>query len=131
VTTTSALTPQWPVTFLQPVVTVLALVLALVTLALVLLDRRLPRWVLGLVVGVEVVVVALAAQCLVAWAQGTAPLDPVVFLSYLAVVLVAPLGSWWWAKDEPSRWGPGVVCVAALVLPVLVIRLEQVWTGRG
>ena len=63
-----------------------------------------------------------------AWIGGTAPAQPVVFLAYLVVVLAAPVGTWLWAKGEPSRWGPGVVCVAALVLPVLVVRLEQVWT---
>jgi hypothetical protein len=118
----------WPVGILQLVVTVLSLVLALVTAVLVVMNRKMPTWVLGLVVLLEVAVVALAVQCVVAWIGGTTPAQPVVFLAYLVVVLAAPVGTWLWAKGESSRWGPGVVCVAALVLPVLVVRLEQVWT---
>ena len=127
-TLTPTIVSAWPVGVLQPVVTVLSLLLALVAAVLVVLNRRLPTWVLGLVVLLQVAVVALAVQCVIAWAGGTAPAQPVVFLAYLVVVLAAPLGTWLWAKGEPSRWGPGVVCVAALVLPVLVLRLEQVWT---
>ena len=130
-TVTPAVVAAWPVGVLQPVVTVLSLLLALVTLVLVLLNKRLPTWVLPLVALLQVAVVALAVQCVVAWVGGTAPAQPVVFLAYLVVVLAAPLGTWLWAKGEPSRWGPGVVCVAALVLPVLVVRLEQVWTTLG
>ena len=126
--TVAPIVAAWPVGVLQPVVTVLSLLLALVTAVLVVMNRKLPTWVLGLVVLLEVAVVALAVQCVVAWIGGTAPAQPVVFLAYLVVVLAAPVGTWLWAKGEPSRWGPGVVCVAALVLPVLVVRLEQVWT---
>ena len=130
-TVTPTIVAAWPGGVLQLVVTVLSLLLALVTAVLAIMNRRLPTWVLGLVVLLEVAVVALAVQCVVAWAGGTAPAQPVVFLAYLVVVLAAPLGTWLWAKGEPSRWGPGVVCAAALVLPVLVVRLEQVWTTLG
>ena len=37
----------------------------------------------------------------------------------------------WWGAAEPGRWGTGVVCVACLVIPVLVVRLQQVWDGAG
>lgn len=130
-TLTPTVVAAWPVGVLQPVVTVLSLALALITAVLAAMNRRLPSWVLALVVLLEVAVVALAVQCVVAWVGGTAPAQPAVFLAYLVVVLAAPLGTWFWAKGEPSRWGPGVICVAALVLPVLVVRLEQVWTTLG
>ena len=68
---------------------------------------------------------------MVAWAGGSAPLEPAVFLAYLLVCLAAAPASYWWGSGEPSRWGPGVLAVAALVVPVLVVRLQQVWTGRG
>ena len=130
-TVTPTIVAAWPVGVLQPVVTVVSLLLALVTGVLAVMNRKLPRWVLALVVLLEVAVVALAVQCAVAWIGGTAPAQPVVFLAYLVVVLAAPLGTWFWAQGEPSRWGPGVVCVAALVLPVLVVRLQQVWMTLG
>ena len=70
-------------------------------------------------------------QCVIAWAGGTAPADPIVFLSYLVVVLAAGPATVWWGAGEPGRWGTGVVAVAGLVIPVLLVRLQQVWTGHA
>lgn len=128
-TSAPQLATAWPVTSVQVVVTVLALALAVVTGVLAVLDRRLPRWVLALVAALEVALVVLLLQCVVAWAGGNAPADPVVFLAYLVVVLAAAPGTVWWGSAEPGRWGAGVVCIAALLIPVLVVRLDQVWTG--
>ena len=126
--TTPAIVSAWPVGFLQPVGTALALLLAVLSAGFAVANRRPPRWLFAVVVGLQLVVVAIAVQCLLAWIGGTAPAQPMVFVSYLVVVLALPLGTWWWAQGEPSRWGTGVICVAALVLPVLLVRLEQVWT---
>ena len=125
------LAATWPVTSVSTVVTVFALALAVVTGVLALLDRKMPRWVLVLVALLEVALVVLTVQCVVAWAGGNAPADPIVFLAYLIVVLAAGPGTVWWGSAEPGRWGTGVVCIAGLLIPVLVIRLEQVWTGSG
>lgn len=129
--TVLATAPAWPVSTVGTVVTVLSLLLALVTGVLALLNRRLPTWVLGLVALLEVALVVLTVQCVVAWVGGTAPADAVVFLSYLAVVLVAAPATVWWGSGEPGRWGTGVVCVAGLLIPVLLVRLQQVWTGHA
>jgi hypothetical protein len=129
VTTAPLLAGTWPVTSVATVVTVLSLLLALVTGVLAFLDRRLGRWVLGLVVLLELSLLVLTAQCLVAWLGGTGPEQPVVFLAYLLVVLVAAPGTVWWGSAEPGRWGTGVVCIACLVIPVLLVRLQQVWDG--
>ena len=130
-TSSALLAADWPVSSVAVVVTVLSLGLALVTGALALLDRKLPRWVLGIVVLLELALVVLTVQCVVAWVGGNAPADPVVFLAYLLVVLVAAPGTVWWGSAEPGRWGAGVVCIAGLLVPVLVIRLQQVWTGAA
>lgn len=128
---TSLLATTWPVTSVSTVVTVLALALAAVAGVLAFLDRRIPRWVLVLVALLEVALVVLTVQCVAAWIGGNAPADPVVFLAYLIVVLAAAPGTVWWGSGEPGRWGTGVVCIAGLLIPVLVVRLEQVWTGTG
>jgi hypothetical protein len=126
-----ASTPTWPASTSGTVVTVLALLLAVVTGILAILAKPLPRWVLGLVALLEVALLWMTVACVAAWIGGNAPLDPVVFLSYLAVVLAAGPATVWWGSGEPGRWGTGVVAVAGLVLPVLVIRLQQVWTGHA
>ena len=131
VTTTTLTGPEWPVTTLGLVVTVLSLLLALVTGVLAAMGRTLPSWVIGLVAILEVALVALTVQCVIAWAGGTAPADPIVFLSYLVVVLAAGPATVWWGAGEPGRWGTGVVAVAGLVIPVLLVRLQQVWTGQA
>jgi hypothetical protein len=131
VTTAPLLASTWPVASVQTVVTVLALALAVVTGVLALLDRKLPRWVLVLVALLEVALLVMLVQCVVAWVGGNGPADPVVFLAYLVVVLVAAPGTVWWGAAEPGRWGTGVVCIAGLLIPVLVVRLQQVWTGTS
>ncbi len=122
---------EWPASSVTLVVTVLSLLVALITGVLALLDRALPDWVLWLVGLLEIALVVLTVQCVVAWIGGTAPVDPVVFLAYLLVVLLAGPGTVWWGAAEPGRWGSGVVCIACVVIPVLVVRLQQVWTGAG
>jgi hypothetical protein len=127
VTTAPLLASTWPVTSIGVVVTVLSLILALVTGVLAALNRPITRWVLALVALLEVALLVLTVQLVVAWAGGNAPEQPVVLLAYLLVVLVAAPGTVWWGAAEPGRWGTGVVCVACLLIPVLLVRLQQVW----
>jgi hypothetical protein len=127
--TLAVTTPVWPASTAGTAVIVTGLVLALVTGVFALLAKPLPRWVYALVALVELAVLWLTVVCVSAWVSGTAPADAVVFLAYLLVVLVAAPATAWWGAAEPGRWGAGVVAVAGLVIPVLVIRLEQVWTG--
>jgi hypothetical protein len=127
VTTAPLLASTWPVTSVGAVVTVLSLILALVTGVLAALNRPITRWVLALVALLEVALLVLTVQLVVAWAGGNAPEQPVVLLAYLLVVLVAAPGTVWWGAAEPGRWGTGVVCVACLLIPVLLVRLQQVW----
>ena len=121
------LASTWPVTSVGVVVTVLSLLLAVVTGALAALNKRINRWVLALVALLEVALLVLTLQLVVAWIGGNAPEQPVVLLAYLVVVLVAAPGTVWWGAAEPGRWGTGVVCVACLLIPVLLVRLQQVW----
>jgi hypothetical protein len=52
-----------------------------------------------------------------------------VFVLYLlGLVAVAPLAAWW-ARGEPSRAGAGVVVVAGLLVPFLLLRLDALWSG--
>ena len=136
-TTAPLLASTWPVTSVGVVVTVLSLLLAVVTGVLAALNRRINRWVLALVALLEVALLVLTLQLAMAWIGGNSPEQPVVLLAYLVVVLVAAPGTVWWGAAEPGRWGTGVVCVACLLIPVLLVRLQQVWdvsaavTGHG
>lgn len=86
------------------------------------------------VIGAGVVEVLLLVQLVVAvvmLAVQGAPDELGVFIAYLVVSLVVlPLGLFW-ALAEKSRWGTGVLLVAALSVPVIVVRLQQLWEGAG
>lgn len=51
------------------------------------------------------------------------------FVGYLLLSPLIPLGAWWWSKNDETRAGSGVLIVVGLVMPVLVIRIQQVWAG--
>lgn len=86
------------------------------------------------VVGAGVVELLLLVQLivvLVMLAVEGAPDQLGVFIAYLVVSLVVlPIGLLW-ALAEKSRWGTGVLLIAALAVPVVVVRLQQLWEGVG
>ena len=51
-------------------------------------------------------------------------------LYLLACAAVVPLAVWW-VRDEKSRAAAGVLAIVLLVLPVMIVRVQQVWAGSG
>lgn len=51
------------------------------------------------------------------------------FVGYLVLSPLIPLGAWWWVRGDTTRAGSAILLVIALVMPVLVIRIQQVWAG--
>ncbi len=124
-------TVAWPAAAVSTAVIALAVVVGLVAGWFALRDRSAPPWVLGLVLLVQLGFVVLGVVCVVAWIGGTTPAQPAVFLAYLVACLLTPPAIVWWGRGEPGRWGSGVIAIGLLVLAVLVVRLQQVWTGVG
>lgn len=52
------------------------------------------------------------------------------FTGYLVMNPLIPLGSWWWTRKDATRIGSAIVLVVGLVMPVLVVRVQQVWAGN-
>lgn len=76
---------------------------------------------------VEVALLALTAMTLVAIIGGERPAEPAVFAGYLVTTLaLLPVGVVM-ARMEPTRWGSAIIGGAALVLPVLILRLQDVY----
>jgi hypothetical protein len=104
-----------------------SLVVGLGIIGLAVADRR-PLTLLAY--GLVTVEIAAVVQCLVAIVQavrGERPNEVVTFIGYaLTSVLVPPVGAVW-ALSDKSRWGTGAAGVAALVLAVLTVRMQQVW----
>lgn len=53
------------------------------------------------------------------------------FVGYLlAVAGVVPVAAWW-VRGEESRAGSAVLAVVFALMPVLIVRVQQVWEGSG
>jgi hypothetical protein len=81
--------------------------------------------------GLAIVEAALLVQAVVAMGKlftGDRPEGMATFIGYLlTAVLIPPLaGLLGWA--ERTRWGSAIIAAAFLVVPVMVLRLQQVWT---
>jgi hypothetical protein len=121
------------VVLLPVTVTVLACA-GLLALASIVVTARGRRAGSTLMVLSALTQVAVLAQLVVGLAQLAAGHDGVsaaLFVAYLVgMSVIVPLAVLW-ARGEPSRWGPGVLAVAGLVLLVLMARLHQLWTSTG
>lgn len=107
----------------------LALLLALVAAAYVARDRLTDRWLLALAGVLEA---GLVVQLVVGLAQlaGTGnDVSTATFVGYLLGLLAIPPASAVWALGEPSRAGTAVWVVAGLVVPFLLLRLDQIWAA--
>jgi len=112
-------------------VAVAALLLAAWTLVPVIRNRPpgLTHW-LGLVF-VQALVVAETIVGIEHLRAGAHPQEYATFIGYLvALFLVLPLAMLL-ARLEPTRWGSLIILVAAVVVPVLILRVNQVWSGSA
>lgn len=104
-----------------------ALVMTLLNRAL-LPAGRVTFALLGLLGALELGLLAHFVAELVAMLSASRHFDRVVFVVYLlATLLVLPCTTFW-ALAERSRWGSGVLLVGCLAVPVLILRLHQVWS---
>lgn len=110
---------------------VTAIPLALWSLVLVVRNQPLGNALFYGISVVELVTLVVVAIIVVTLIGGDRPDGMATFVSYLVLLpLVLPVATLW-ALIERSRWGSAVIAVAALVLPVLALRLEQIWATGG
>jgi hypothetical protein len=107
--------------------------------ALILLIANRPvlpnRWfglgLLGVLALLELGLLVQAAIGFVELFTTERDLSGLTFAGYLlACLVVVPLAAFW-ALGERSRWGAGVLLVGCLAIPVLIVRLGQVWNGHA
>jgi hypothetical protein len=115
--------------WLQTALTVLSLLVALLAIWYVVRDRAPDRLLLA-------ALAVLGVGCLVQLVVGLVLLPGadedvrgVVFVLYLLGLVAVPPIAAWWTRGEPSRAGTGVVVVAALLVPFLLLRLDTIWGG--
>jgi hypothetical protein len=116
------------VTALQIVLAAVAAVLAVWLLVLVVLDRAPGAWLYGAVLLLEL---GLVVQLVVGLVRLSGEHDGVnlpAYVGYLVGSLVILPAAFLWSVGERSRSGTAVMLVAVLVIPVLFLRLHQLWT---
>jgi hypothetical protein len=80
---------------------------------------------------VEVAALVLTVAAVVAMIGGDRPTEVGTFVGYLFTFLALPPVAIALARLEPTRWGSVILTVACLVMPVLVVRLQQIWEATG
>jgi hypothetical protein len=76
--------------------------------------------------------VGLLVQCvvgIVAFATQHRHVSGVTFIGYLVVSLVILPAAVWWSVTDRSRWGVGVLLIGCLVIPVMIVRMNQIWSS--
>jgi len=110
-------------------ITVVALVLAAWAFGLVLANRP-PA--LALLLGgavLEALLVGFLIGGLVQMAGSHRNFAHAEFVGYLLAIVAIPPAAAAWAWGERTRSGTAVLAVAFLIMPVMVIRVQQVWAG--
>lgn len=115
---------------LATVLTIAAVAGALWSFVLLLLKRPVGLLVLlGFLGLIELGLLVQVVLGLVALAGDHRPIESVTFVCYLIGSLLILPAAAWWARTEKSRWGVGVLLIACLVVPVMILRMNQVWAG--
>ncbi len=120
---------------LSTVLTTITLLGALWSLVLVIANRPMilagPS-TLGLAALAVLLEVGLLVQAVIGFAKlGASEVNGLSFGGYLVgALLILPLAGFW-PLAERSRWGMSVLIVGFLSIAVMIVRLEQIWSGRG
>ena len=79
--------------------------------------------------GVELLLVVQLVVGIILLIQGHRPGSIATYLAYLiGILIVLPLGAFW-ALAERSRSSTVILGIACLAIPVMVLRLGEVWNG--
>ena len=116
--------------FANVVITVSLLLFAW-AIVLVVVNRPPGRAMMAGVAVLEVMLVVFVVGGVVQMLGSDRDFARLEFVGYLLTCAGLVPAAAWWVRDEKSRAAAGVLAVAFLVVPVLVIRVQQVWAGPG
>lgn len=116
---------------LQTTLIALSLVLAAATAFQVARDRPIGPVLLWIVTLMELGLLAQAGIGIGQLVSQDRDVNGLVYVGYLlGTLLFLPIATLW-ALGERTRAGTAVLLVAALVVPVLIVRTQQVWTASS
>lgn len=108
----------------------IAVAAGLFCLTLGLFGKLPSLWSVG---SLAVVLIGLLAQLgYSTWAViggASAVIDTVEFFAYLVVAIMVPVAAGFWALVERNRWSTIILGVAALTVAIMLVRMNQIWTG--
>jgi hypothetical protein len=110
---------------------VVALVLAVWFLLRAALNRAPSRSDLLATALLGILVAVLVVFAVVGLFDGSRPSETSTFAGYLITTIAFAPTAFVLARMEPTRWGNLILGVACLVLPVLVLRLQQIAAVTG
>jgi hypothetical protein len=108
-----------------------SLALAIWFLIRTALDRAPSRADLLAIALLSLLVAVLLVFAVVGLFDGTRPSETSTFAGYLITTIAFGPTAFVLARMEPTRWGNLILGVACLVLPVLVLRLQQIASVTG
>jgi hypothetical protein len=107
-----------------------ALAAGLFALVLGLVGKLPSLWTVGALAVVLLGLITQFVYTTVAVVGGAeAAIDTVEFYAYLLVAIMVPVGAGFWALVERNRWSTVILGVAALTVAVMLVRMNQIWTG--
>jgi hypothetical protein len=116
-------------TGLQIALTALAVVIAVWLVVLIVIDRQPNDWLYGSLGLLEIGLVAQLVIGLVRLGGEHPGVNVAAYVGYLVGSLVILPAAFLWSVGERSRAGTGVLLVAVVVVPVLFLRLHQLWSA--
>jgi len=118
------------VTGLQLVLSVLAAVVVIWLLVLVIMDRQPDDYLYAAIALLEIGLLMQLIVGLVMVFGDHGGVNVAAYVGYLVGSLVILPAAFLWSLGERTRAGTAVLLVAVLVLPVLFLRLHQLWGAR-
>ena len=107
-----------------------AVAAGLVLIFLGLIGKPPSGFSLGLAIGVEAGLLVQLILSIVLVSLGQyAVIDTWEFFGYLIVALMVPIAGAVWALVERNRWSTVVLGAAVLTIAVMLVRMQQIWTG--
>ncbi len=108
-----------------------SLLLAVVAVGHMVVDHKPTLALLGGLLLLEVGLLAQSVLGVVLLVSGDQDVAAATFVGYLVgILLVVPVGTLW-ALAEPTRSGTAVLVLATLLVPFLLLRLDQIWNAGG
>ena len=117
--------------WLQTALTVVSLLVALLAVVYVVRDRPIDRLLLAAMAVLWLGCLLQLVTGVVNLARTDEDVSGVLFVAYLVGLVAVPPLAVAWARGEPSRAGTGVLVLAGVLVPFLLLRLHAIWIAPG